>query len=81
MLRQEPMQLLIHNLSLQQELEEQGVFLGSKGERLWLQEQLASLEARALLGEDALHYAEDQLAFIAAQIAQWRPLSRATAHE
>ena len=53
MLRQEPMQLLIHNLSLQQELEEQGVFLGSKGERLWLQEQLASLEARALLGEDA----------------------------
>lgn len=34
-----------------------------------------------LLGEDALHYAEDQLAFIAAQIAQWRPLSRATAHE
>lgn len=34
-----------------------------------------------LLGEDALHYAEDQFAFIGQQIAAWRPLSLSTAFE
>ena len=34
-----------------------------------------------LLGEDALHYAEDQFAFITGQIEAWRPLSLSTAYE
>jgi len=34
-----------------------------------------------LLGEDALHYARDQFAFVESQIAKWEPLSRSTAHE
>jgi NAD(P)-dependent dehydrogenase (short-subunit alcohol dehydrogenase family) len=34
-----------------------------------------------LLGEDALHYARDQLAFVEAQIAEWETLSLSTAYE
>jgi NAD(P)-dependent dehydrogenase (short-subunit alcohol dehydrogenase family) len=34
-----------------------------------------------LLGEDALHYARDQFAFVESQIAQWESLSRSTAYE
>lgn len=47
---------------------------------------LAALDApepplHLLLGEDALHYAEDQFAFIGQQIEAWRPLSLSTAFE
>ncbi len=34
-----------------------------------------------LLGEDALHYARDQFAFVESQIAQWESLSRWTAYD
>ena len=34
-----------------------------------------------LLGEDALHYARDQFAFVESQIAKWESLSRSTAYE
>lgn len=34
-----------------------------------------------LLGEDALHYARDQLAFVESQIAKWESLSLSTAYE
>lgn len=34
-----------------------------------------------LLGEDAVHYARDQFAFVESQIAKWEPLSLSTAYE
>ena len=34
-----------------------------------------------LLGEDALHYARDQMALLESQIARWEALSLATAYE
>lgn len=47
---------------------------------------LAALDAsepplHLLLGEDALHYARDQLAFVESEIAKWEKLSLSTAYE
>lgn len=46
------LQPLVHNLALQQALEEEGLFVGTLWEQRWLQQQLARSEARAMLGED-----------------------------